>query len=291
LTWNFGLPAGTEATLQFSAQVASGTPPGTLLATTVTTGIGGSAVGEVLVGTAGPQLALTAPEQVAAGGTYVYTLTYGNAGSTTDPAELVMALPVGTTFVSASSGGTLKGGVVSWPALSLAAGQSASEQLTVTAPANPAAVISATANLINATTSISYTRSTAETAIGSTNAVEIAVSATPDAVEAGQTVTYSIHLSNPTANYTGGFYVRASVPNGTTVTAAQAGGAGCTGPTWPCTAGEALTWNFGLQAGTETTLQFSAQVASGTPAGSLLTSTVTTGIGGSAVSATSVKAK
>jgi hypothetical protein len=47
LYWDSPLAAGASSTLQFSAQVASGTaapPAGSLLATTVTTGIGGSAV-------------------------------------------------------------------------------------------------------------------------------------------------------------------------------------------------------------------------------------------------------
>jgi uncharacterized repeat protein (TIGR01451 family) len=286
--------AGAGKTVQFSAQVASGAaapPVGSLLATTVTTGIGGSAVGEVLVGSAGPELALTAPEQVAAGGTYTYTLTYGNAGSGTDATDLTMAVPAGTTFVSASSGGTLSGGVVTWKAISLTAGQASSQQLTVTAPKSAGAVVSATANLINATTLASYTRGTADTVIASTNALEIGVSATPDPVVAGGAVTYSIHLSNPTVNNTGGFYVYASVPNDTTVTQAQAGDASCSGA-WPCTAGEELYWYSAVAAGAGKTVQFSAQVASGAaapPVGSLLATTVTTGIGGSAVSVASVK--
>jgi hypothetical protein len=292
LYWGTNLEAGASETRQFSAQVASGTvapPVGSLLATTVTTGIGGSAVGEALVGSAGPELVLTAPEQVAAGGTYTYTLTYGNASGSTDATDLTMAVPVGTTFVSASSGGTLSEGVVTWKAISLAAGQSVSQQLTVKAPASAATVVSAAANVINATTFASYTRGTADTVIESTNSVDIVAKVSPDPVAAGQPVTYKITLSNPTASYTGGFYVYASVPNYTSVTEAQAGDASCTGPTWPCTAGEELYWGTNLEAGASQTRQFSAQVASGTvapPAGSLLATTVTTGIGGSAVAVT-----
>ena len=237
---------------------------------------------------------MTAPEQVAAGGTYTYTLTYGNAGSGTDATDLTMAGPGGTTVVSASSGGTLSGGVVTWKAISLTAGQASSQQLTVKAPKRAGAVISAAANLINATTLASYTRGTADTVIASTNALDVGVSATPDPAVAGETVTYSIHVSNPTTSYTGGFYVYASVPNYTTVTQAQAGDASCTGPTWPCTAGEELYWATSLEGGASETWQFSAQVASGTvapPVGSLLATTVTTGIGGSAVAVVSIKPK
>jgi hypothetical protein len=55
-----------------------------------------------------------------------------------------------------------------------------------------------------------------------------------------------------------------------------------------------LYWATSLEGGASETWQFSAQVASGTvapPVGSLLATTVTTGIGGSAVAVVSIKPK
>jgi hypothetical protein len=79
------------------------------------------------------------------------------------------------------------------------------------------------------------------------------------------------------------------------VTEAQAGGASCQGdyPNWPCTAGEELFWEPNIAPGAKVTFKFSALVASGTaapPAGSLLTTTVTTTrLGGSALGVVPVK--
>jgi hypothetical protein len=175
--------------------------------------------------------------------------------------------------------------VVSWNSISLAAGQAASQQVTVQAPLTAGSIVSASAQLIDDTTTLSYSRATADTLVASENALQIGVSATPDPVEPGQVVVYSIHVSNPTSNNTGGFTIRASVPNGVTVPQAQGYGAYCSG-SWPCQPGEQLFWNWSLPPQQEGTLQFAAQVDSD-PApsnGTLLSSLITTNVGGSAVS-------
>ena len=57
----------------------------------------------------------SAPPSVASGSTLTYTITYGNTG-TQNAANVVIrdTVPTGTTFVSATGGGTLSGGVVTW---------------------------------------------------------------------------------------------------------------------------------------------------------------------------------
>ena len=57
----------------------------------------------------------SAPASVATGSTLTYTITYGNTG-TQNAANVVIrdTVPTGTTFVSATNGGTLSGGVVTW---------------------------------------------------------------------------------------------------------------------------------------------------------------------------------
>ena len=62
-----------------------------------------------------------------------YDVTGTNAGiSDVTGVELTAVLPANATFVSASGGGTLSGDTVSWPAVDLAAGDSTTQQLTVT---------------------------------------------------------------------------------------------------------------------------------------------------------------
>lgn len=92
------------------------------------------------------------PATAAPGSTVTYTLTVTNNGPS--PATAVVTtdtLPAGTTFVSATAGGTLSGNIVTWPAIaSLAASESQTFTLVVTAPTasgaftNIAAVTSAT---------------------------------------------------------------------------------------------------------------------------------------------------
>ena len=71
---------------------------------------------------------------VSTGSTIVYTLSYSNAGGDADASGVVLkdTLPAGVTFVSASNGGTLASGVVTWNIGTVAAGASASVTVTVT---------------------------------------------------------------------------------------------------------------------------------------------------------------
>src|SRR5256885_7141116 len=59
--------------------------------------------------------ATDAPDPVAAGGTITYTLAYANTGNSGATAVVLSdTVPVNTTFVSATGGGTLSAGVVTW---------------------------------------------------------------------------------------------------------------------------------------------------------------------------------
>ncbi len=100
-----------------------------------------------------------AQEPVAPGDTLTYSLTFGNSGSfTATGSELRFPLPAGTTFVSATGGGTLSGSDVVWDLADLAPGQGGSREVTVQLEAGvlagdilelDAATISADANLIS----------------------------------------------------------------------------------------------------------------------------------------------
>ena len=298
LYWNSGVAAGATATLQFSAQLGK-TPPkdGTVISTTVVTSIPTLAAvkeqslvrsaGGVNVGISCPAVAVASP------GVLSCTLEYSNTSASTITGTLNYTFPSSLQVAAVTSGGSVGSGSVTWGSLSLGSGSSGYQTVNLIVPAGLAAgtILPQTAQLQPSTAGSMGATAGTEAFVGSTNALEIGVSATPDPVVAGGAVTYSIHLSNPTVNNTGGFYVYASVPNDTTVTQAQAGDASCSGA-WPCTAGEELYWYSAVAAGAGKTVQFSAQVASGAaapPVGSLLATTVTTGIGGSAVSVASVK--
>lgn len=66
------------------------------------------------------------------GRSFTYVLTYGNVGSISPTAtQIRMPLPSGTTFRSASAGGTLSGGVVTWDVGTLVTGAGNQVQVTV----------------------------------------------------------------------------------------------------------------------------------------------------------------
>ncbi len=60
-------------------------------------------------------IAKTAPASVPQGGSLTYTITYGNTtAAPIDGVVITDTVPAGTAFVSATGGGTLSGGVVTW---------------------------------------------------------------------------------------------------------------------------------------------------------------------------------
>jgi uncharacterized repeat protein (TIGR01451 family) len=280
--WIPDIASGASQTFQYSALVDSGASApsnGSLLVTDVTTtAYAGAAQGSAIVDGAAPSLVLSAPQQVAAGADYTYTLTYGNAGAATDDVELVMAVPTGTKFVSASSGVTPTKNYVTWDLGSLSPGAAGSQTITVKAPATAASVVTGEAQTLMTGSALSYGLSSVQTVIGSTDPILIGVSATPSPVAPGQVVSYVITLSNTGATSLGSFDLYATVPNGTTVSQAQGGGAYCTGA-WPCLPGEKIYWIPDIASGASQTFQYSALVDSGASApsnGSLLVTDVTT---------------
>ena len=84
---------------------------------------------------AGPDLWVTKDDGVTVarpGDLLTYTIGVSNAGpGAATGIALEDPLPVGTSFVSASDGGTASGGTVSWPAFDLAEGASATRTLTL----------------------------------------------------------------------------------------------------------------------------------------------------------------
>jgi len=84
---------------------------------------------------AGPDLAVTKDDGVAVarpGDLLTYTIGVSNAGpGASTGIALEDPLPVGTSFVSASDGGTASGGTVTWPAFDLAEGESVTRTLTL----------------------------------------------------------------------------------------------------------------------------------------------------------------
>src|SRR5438034_327837 len=141
VTWSIGaLAAGGSGSVQLVVRVNSPLANGTIITdgtysidSTETSPVAGSAITTTV--TSAPVLAVSAtdaPDPVAAGGTITYTLAYSNTGNSGATAVVLSdTVPVNTTFVSATGGGTLSAGVVTWSIGALAAGGSGSVTLTV----------------------------------------------------------------------------------------------------------------------------------------------------------------
>src|SRR5207249_6337874 len=71
-----------------------------------------------------------APEPVGSGDNSTYALSYSNTGNMNATGVVITdTIPANTSFVSATSGGTLAAGVVTWNIGALVAGTSASVQM------------------------------------------------------------------------------------------------------------------------------------------------------------------
>src|SRR5258707_5832663 len=70
------------------------------------------------------------PDPVAAGGNITYTLSYSNTGNQNATGVVITdTIPANTSFVSATGGGTLAAGAVTWNIGALAAGGVSTVQL------------------------------------------------------------------------------------------------------------------------------------------------------------------
>jgi uncharacterized repeat protein (TIGR01451 family) len=280
ISWNVNLAPGASTTLRYSALVGSATPPpnGTGFTATATTTYGSTTLNvtsdAVIDSRPLPELGLSdSPNVVAAGATLTYTLSYGNPTAGAVNAALRLPLPTGTTFVSASDGGSLTSGVVQWSLGSLAAGASGQRQVSVQVAAGTASgtQIAASADLRDSATQQSFARAVRVSTVSTAAAdpVLLSMSATPNPVAPGQKIEYAISVSNVGSSNTGNFTVDAIVPPYTSVdTGYDAPGhynGGCAYYLGTCLPGQTISWNVNLTPGASTTLRYSALVDSTNP--------------------------
>jgi uncharacterized repeat protein (TIGR01451 family) len=271
LRWTTFLTPGQSVTFLYSALINTSTAPGTSLSTTATAAAFGLATSAQAVVASSSGLNLTlrdAPSVVAAGGSFTYTLTYGNAGSSSINTQLQLPLPPGVTFVAASDGGTNSSGTVLWNLGSLPPGAAGRRSVTVQVAAGTAsgALIGASAQLRETSTQAELARAGVITTVSTVAPLEVAASASPDPVLPGQRTTYTATVSNRGTASSGSFTLTATVPPFTSVAINEATpGAACSTGTTPCTAGQELRWTTSLTAGQSRSFAFAALVTSTSP--------------------------
>lgn len=187
----------------------------------------------------------TSPAPADAGEDITYTLTFGNrSGAMLAAGVIAMPVPAGTSFQSASAGGTEEDGIVQWTLGTLAPGASGVLEVTVQVDpsATPGEPIQAGATL---TAGAQTAHAHAVTQVQDNVPLSVSVTASPDPVTPGQAVLISLMVTNngavPLFGVTAGIRMpqEASAFNqiGTT------GGASCFGGI--CDFPERVVWTLG----------------------------------------------
>jgi len=122
MQWSLGTMApGDVRLIQFDDVVSSSASDGAILRADALATSNGipvvQAAHTIVVSELAPplNLVLSAPSPAAPGAQVTYRLTYSNTSTTLTANGLNAKVPAGTTFVSATDGGTLQGDTVSWP--------------------------------------------------------------------------------------------------------------------------------------------------------------------------------
>lgn len=277
LTWSLGtLAAGGNVTVGFNDLVSSSVANGTMIPFQIELLEGG--VSRVLF-TRSIEVQANSPlelvvdpltDPVAPSGVLVYELTYGNNGAASaENAEMTFPLPAGTQFLSATGGGVLLGGTVTWDLGNIPANDGGKERVTVqvNALANgsllwlDAAAVTGEVNFLPRT---SRARAVSRVAGGS---LQLAFEIGPDPAQPSELLEGQIIVSNLGDSTTGALELRLLFPEhlqgATTIT----GGGSCPGS---CSRGEYLVWSLGnLGSSASLSVAFddliSSSAASGTP--------------------------
>src|SRR5439155_1582540 len=171
-----------------------------------------------------------------------YTISYANTG-TAGATNVVITdtIPANTSFVSATGGGTLAAGVVTWNIGALAAGASSTVQL----------VVAVTSPLVNGTVIHNNTYSITSTQVGpvvgvddtttvsSAPVLNISKADRPHPINAVRNITYTISYSNTGNMNATGVVISDTIPANTSFVSATGGGTLAAG---------VVTWNIGALA-------------------------------------------
>ncbi|MEM6822009.1 MAG: hypothetical protein AAF558_08730 [Verrucomicrobiota bacterium] len=142
-----------------------------------------------------PQLRIgvSSPSSVIQGRSITYEITVSNVGKgTAERVNITSPIPAGTTFLSASNGGTAGAGGITWPAVRLPAGSSTKLQARVRASSTSQVRTDATATTECAQPASAF----AQTTVKGVAAILLEVVDNPDPIEVGDTTTYTITVTN-----------------------------------------------------------------------------------------------
>lgn len=278
LFWSVGvLGPGVAQSIGFDDFIASATPSGTPIPFEIELFQGGLPVRTIsrtlLAQTISPLELLVDPatDPIGAGDTLAYDLTYGNAGNAAvSGTQMRFPLPAGTQFVSATGGGTLLDGTVTWNLGTLPANGGGRERvsLQVAATGNRKLLVVDNATILgNVASQPHFARADAVSRIGA-GALGLTSSITPNPVRPSQLISAQFGISNPTASATGTLTLRLLWPEHLNGSTTITGGGSCPGG---CDRGDYLSWNLGsLGPGATANVGVTDSIASATVDGTLI---------------------
>src|SRR6185295_3525044 len=178
-----------------------------------------------------------APDPVNAGSNITYTLSYSNTGNMNATGVVITdTIPANSSFVSATGGGTLAAGVVTWNIGNVNAGVSSSVQLVVQVAsplANGTVITNGTYNIDSAQTA-PVSGASITTTVSSAPVLNISKTDAPDPVAAGSNITYTLSYSNTGNMNATGVVITDTIPVNTSFVSATGGGTLAAG---------VVTWN------------------------------------------------
>jgi uncharacterized repeat protein (TIGR01451 family) len=205
------------------------------------------------------------PTSVQAGGLLVYTIVVGNTGNADATGITVTdTIPANTAFVSADAGGTRIGDQVQWSGKTVPADGALTVHFTVRvdSPLPNGTILNNDAYGVTCTEGVSATGSPVQTTVHSAPVLAIAKSGSPDPVQAGGLLTYTILVENTGNADATGVTVTDTIPANTAFVSADAGGT---------RVGDQVQWSGKtVPADTILMLHFTVRVDSPLPNGTIL---------------------
>jgi uncharacterized repeat protein (TIGR01451 family) len=295
ITWPaFTLAAGQTQTVTFLNQVLGNAVNGTLIRSAASVAYPGGTISQntdlVVNSAQGLHLGMMEDhDPVKPGDPITYTIVASNTAAQSLPLSaggvLTATIPPGTTFVSASPGGTPSGNLVQWTVGSVNTGGSQTRTFTVAAGASlsDGTVLQSNADLLDGT--VSLVRSATTTEVKAASPLTLTLMASPNPAAPAALVAYTLIVTNVSGSTLTNVVLSDAFRNAASIPAGSITNGGDCNNTVSCVAGAIVTWpTFTLGPGQSQTVSFSGQTPGGTADGTLVHNAATLSYPGGTVS-------
>ena len=274
ITWQLGrLRAGQSVTKEVVMLLKSATNGNVLLSTAQVTNTSGSGSIQTrtIVADSRPVLTLNLIEDhepAEPGEELTYRLAFGNRGMQDAPGTILSAtVPAGTRLVAISDAGILAEGHVRWQLGTVGIGEGGQRWFRVAVEDYVAngSILRAAAEMQTAASPDDTARASVATAVQDVTPLEVNMTATPDTVAPGDSVTYRMTVTNTSQMDLSGVALTSRLPaKMETLPENLTDGGLCEGITLVCFPSEQIEWSLGtLLAGQRITKEVTMVVAGG----------------------------